>query len=234
MTISPLGDSALLVDFGDESSSAPELLDRALSVAAQLRRAKLRGVAEVTSAYQSVTVFLHLSDIDALPDIASHFERQIGQIVAPGQRVKTKGRLIEVPVCYGPEFALDEQRVTSATGLPFNSVVELHAAGEFIVACIGFMPGFPYLAGLPEALHLPRLPAPRARVPAGSVAVANGQAGIYPFESPGGWNIIGRTHLRLFDPGKTPPALLAPGDKVRFRKISREEFHHALASVEVR
>jgi inhibitor of KinA len=226
VTISPLGDSALLVDFSDESSSGRDLLDRALSAADRLSRAQLPGVDEVTSAYQSVAIFLDLAAIESHTGVplTSELERQITEIASTPGDVETERRLIEVPVCYDAEFALDAQRVASESGLSFNSVVQLHAATEFTVACIGFMPGFPYLAGLPDALRLPRLATPRTKVPGGSVAIANGQAGIYPFESPGGWNIIGRACLPLFDPAKMPPALLRAGDRVKFREISRQEF----------
>jgi inhibitor of KinA len=127
-------------------------------------------------------------------------------------------------VCYDLELALDLARIAEQTSLEQTQVIELHSSATYTTACIGFMPGFPFLAGLPAKLHLPRLATPRTRVPAGSVAIAAAQAGIYPFDSPGGWNVIGRTPLRLFDAHQNPPALLRPGDRVRFRSITREEF----------
>jgi inhibitor of KinA len=107
--------------------------------------------------------------------------------------------------------------------------VDLHSEAEYRVSCIGFVPGFPFLAGLPKELATPRRAAPRKEIPAGSVAIGGAQTGIYPLRSPGGWNLIGRTPLHLFDPEKTPPAFLRAGDRVRFRAITREEFE-ALAS----
>jgi inhibitor of KinA len=105
-----------------------------------------------------------------------------------------------------------------------GEVIRLHGAAEYRVACIGFVPGFPFLAGLPKGLATPRRDVPRKQIPPGSVGIGGAQTGIYPLRSPGGWNLIGRTPLRLFDPKKNPPALLRAGERVRFRKISRAEF----------
>ncbi len=114
--------------------------------------------------------------------------------------------------------------MATETGLSETEIISRHGAAVYRVACIGFMPGFPYLAGLPRELEVPRLPTPRTHVPAGSVAIAARQAGIYPLESPGGWNVIGRTPWCLFDPTANPPALLQAGDRVSFHAISRAQF----------
>ncbi len=220
MKISALGDSALLIDFADESSDPEALLQRALSAAERIDREQIGGIDDVTSAYKSVAVFLSPGQCDT-----SSISQQVSALLAPSDAAGTHpDRSIEVPVCYDEEFALDAERVAQETGLSFEKVIELHSSAQYLVACIGFMPGFPYLIGLPTELHLPRLPIPRTKVPAGSVAIAGAQAGIYPFESPGGWNIIGRTPLVLFDPTNPSPTALAPGNRLRFRKISRAEF----------
>jgi inhibitor of KinA len=219
MKISSLGDSALIVDFADDSSDGERLLSHALSVTMALERAKIPGVVEVTSSYQSVAIFFDPTRIE--PDM----EEKIRALVASaGDRAARKARRIEIPVCYDDEFALDLARVASQTLLTGEAVIALHSSSEYTVACVGFVPGFPFLAGLSEKLRVPRLESPRTKVPAGSIAIANAQAGIYPFESPGGWNVIGRTPLCLFDPNAEPPALLQPGDRVRFRRITRQEF----------
>jgi inhibitor of KinA len=137
---------------------------------------------------------------------------------------KVETRLIEVPVCYDEAFAPDLGRISRHAGLTAPQVVDLHWKSKYHVRCIGFTPGFPYLSGLPEILATPRHSAPRKEIAAGSVAIAGTQAGIYPIRSPGGWNVIGRTPLRLFNPEKDPPALLRAGDRVRFRAITRKEF----------
>ena len=133
-------------------------------------------------------------------------------------------RLLEVPVCYDPNYALDLEEVAEHCGLSPNEVVTRHVAGRYHVRCIGFTPGFPYLSGLPTILMTTRRATPRTAVPAGSVAIAGRQAGIYPLRSPGGWNVIGRTPLRLFDVTRKPAAFCAPGDRLRFVAITREEF----------
>jgi inhibitor of KinA len=219
MKIDSLGDSALIINLADEVSDSGKLLARALSAAATIEAAKLRGVIDVTSSYESVAVFFNLTQIE--PQI----EDKIRTLIASaGARVSKKKREVEIPICYDEDFALDIDRVAIHTSLTPDAIVALHCSAEYRVACIGFMPGFPFLAGLPQQLRVPRLESPRTKVPAGSVAIANAQAGVYPLESPGGWNVLGRTPLRLFRINQSPPTLLRPGDRVRFRKITRDEF----------
>jgi inhibitor of KinA len=138
-------------------------------------------------------------------------------------------REVELEVCYEPDLAPDLADVARRCGVSPDEVVALHAGAEYVVQCLGFAPGFPYLTGLPERLRVPRHDAPRPRVPAGSVAIAGAQAGVYPCETPGGWRVLGRTPRRLFDPGAEPPALLAPGDRVRFVPVSRGRFDRLVA-----
>jgi inhibitor of KinA len=219
MIFYPLGDSALTVDFADESTDRERLLARALSVAEALEGANIPGVTDVTSAYESVGLFFDPTGIER--DVE---EKIRASVASAGVRVSRKRRRIEIPVCYAADFALDLARVEAETNLSADTIIALHSSTEYTVACIGFVPGFPFLAGLPEKLRVPRLESPRTKVPAGSVAIANAQAGIYPFESPGGWNVIGRTPLRLFRVNENPPTLLGPGDRVRFRRITRAQF----------
>ena len=219
MKIDALGDSALIINLADEISDSSGLLARVLSAAATIERAKLPGVVDVTSSYESVAVFFDL------PQVERDIEDKIGALIASaGVRVSRKKRRVEIPVCYDEEFALDLDRVANHTSLTPDAIVTLHSSAEYTVACIGFMPGFPFLAGLPQQLRVPRLESPRTKVSAGSVAIANAQAGVYPLESPGGWNVLGRTPLQLFRVNETPPTLLRPGDCVQFRRITRAQF----------
>jgi KipI family sensor histidine kinase inhibitor len=133
-------------------------------------------------------------------------------------------RTVEIPVCYGGDFGPDLPDVARHTGLAAERVVELHAAADYLVYFVGFSTCFPYLGGLPPVLATPRLSAPRKHVPVGSVAIGGGQAGIYPLASPGGWRLIGRTSLRLFDPQGSPPPLLRMGDRVRFVPVPEGRF----------
>ena len=219
MKIEALGDSALIINLADEISDSSGLLARVLSAAATIEGAKLPGVVDVTSSYESVAVFFDL------PQVERDIEDKIGALIASaGVRVSRKKRRVEIPVCYDEEFALDLDRVANHTSLTPDAIVALHSSAEYTVACIGFMPGFPFLAGLPQPLHVPRLESPRTKVLAGSVAIANAQAGVYPLESPGGWNVLGRTPLQLFRVNESPPTLLRPGDCVQFCRITRAQF----------
>jgi inhibitor of KinA len=130
-----------------------------------------------------------------------------------------------IPVCYGGEFGPDLAEVAAHAGLDEGATSALHSGAKYRVHAVGFAPGFPYLAGLPGKLHIPRRATPRTRVPAGSIGIGGAQTGVYPLSTPGGWRLIGRTPLRLFRPeNETEPALLRPGDRVRFQAISPEEF----------
>ena len=219
MKIDALGDSALIINLADEISDSSALLARVLSAAATIEGAKLPGVVDVTSSYESVAVFFDLPHVE--PDV----EDKVRVLIASaGVRVSGKKRRVQIPVCYDEEFALDLDRVANHTSLTPDAIVTLHSSAEYTVACIGFMPGFPFLAGLPQQLRVPRLESPRTKVSAGSVAIANAQAGVYPLESPGGWNVLGRTPLQLFRLNENPPTLLRPGDCVQFRRITRAQF----------
>jgi KipI family sensor histidine kinase inhibitor len=169
---------------------------------------------DVVPAYASVGVFFDL-DVVAVEDVRAWLQRRIAQVPAASTQPHA-GRVVDIPVRYGGTDGPDLEAAALELGLTAAQLVERHAGGEYTVAMIGFAPGFPYLLGLDPALALPRLASPRARVAAGSVGIGGAQTGIYPTESPGGWRLIGRTPLQLFDPMRSPPTLLSPGDRVRF------------------
>lgn len=204
----PLGDRGLLVEFPPEVS--PESTARVLSVGASL--ATLPGVVEVVPAFRSVLV--------VYDPLAVSFGEMVGRTEECARRaVPTRldaGKLVEVPVKYGGAEGPDLEAVAESCGVPGSEVVRLHSEPTYLVYMLGFAPGYPYLGPLPAPLRLPRRSTPRARVPAGSVAIADQFAGIYPQETAGGWHLIGRTSLRLFDPLRSPAFLLEAGDRVRF------------------
>ena len=235
MEIIPLGDSALIVRVREQFEDAPEeTLDQVLHTLHRLCEAAIPGVVELASVYTSVAVFFDpivVAKASGRPDeIFDWLTTQIREVVngARGRRraraARSDMRLVEIPVCYAPEFAADLDDVARHAELSTKEVVDLHSTAEYRVACIGFVPGFSFLAGLPKKLATPRRDTPRKEIPPGSVGIGGGQTGIYPLRSPGGWNLIGRTPLKLFDPTKNPPALLRAGDRVRFRAITREDF----------
>src|SRR2546421_1633664 len=232
MEITPLGDSALLVrvveNFEDDPNDA---LNKVLKAKCSLEAAQIPGVVELAPAYTTVALFYNPARvIDAGASIENVFgwiEQRIRQALSnPGQaradRIETT--LVEIPVCYEQEFGFDLEGVARHAGVHWKEVVDLHCGAEYRVHCVGFTPGFPFLGGLPSKIATPRRDVPRKEIPAGSVAIGGKQTGIYPIKSPGGWNVIGRTPLRLFDPQRNPPAVFRAGDRVRFRSITREEF----------
>ena len=210
MTIRPASDRSLLVCFGQEISA--EALRRVVSLSRRL--GGIRGILNHHPAYSSVLV-----DFDPRLRERAEIEALLRELASEDGGDGAIERTVEIPVIYGGEYGADLEDVARHTGLPAERVVELHASAEYLVYFLGFSPGFPYLGGLPAELATPRLPAPRKLVPAGSVAIGGSQTGIYPVDSPGGWRIIGRTPLRLFDAEASPPALLAMGDRVRFVPI---------------
>jgi inhibitor of KinA len=231
MEITPLGDSALIVRVAENFEDAPdETLSAVLAVQRRLEDAQLPGVIEFAPAYTTVAVFfdsMRVAKAGAEPDrLFDWLAERIREALSDARDIhqKLESRLIEVPVCYEAEFAPDLDDVARHAGVQGKEVVDLHCCPEYRVHCVGFTPGFPFLGGLPAKLATPRRPIPRKEIPAGSVAIGGAQTGIYPIKSPGGWNVIGRTPLRLFDPAKNPPALLGAGDRVRFHAITREEF----------
>jgi len=232
MEIASVGDSALIVRVRDRFEDAPEdTLKEVLDVFRRLENARIPGVIELAPAYTTVAVFfdpVRVINATVEPNHASEcLTQKIRDALAGGKRKQIKqaaAPAIEIPVCYDPEFALDLDHVADHARMSPKEIVDLHSAAEYRVNCIGFTPGFPYLTGLPGKLATPRRATPRKEIPAGSVAIGGAQTGIYPQVSPGGWNVIGRTPLRLFDPQKDPPVLLRVGNRVRFRAITREEF----------
>jgi len=139
-------------------------------------------------------------------------------------RFEDSGRTVEVPVCYDLEFGLDLAEVSQRTSVSIHEIAKRHVKTEHWVLMVGFSPGQPYIGGLDPKLSVPRRATPRTRMPMGSVAIANAQTAVYPYETPGGWSVIGRTPLTVFDPARDPASLFAPGDRVRFIAISRTDF----------
>jgi KipI family sensor histidine kinase inhibitor len=221
------GDRALRLSFGEGISD--DVFARVRRAWSRIRASAIEGLVDATPAYATLLLTFDATALDpaeAERTVLAALSRETAEESAPPREVT-------LPVRYGDSFGPDLASVASACGLPPDEVVRLHAGATYEVRFLGFSPGFPYLAGLPERLETPRLDRPRLRVPAGSVAIAGKQAGIYPQETPGGWRLLGRTPQRLFDPQRAAagaaPALLAMGDRVRFRPVSEAEFR-ALAA----
>ena len=221
-TIFPLGDAALLIDFG--TAIDEEVSRKVLGLYHQLQAAAYPAITGLVPAYNSLTVHY---DVTALSGSGhSPFER-LARWIGSLDRVseESPGRLHTIPVCYSSSFAPDLASLAQSCGLAEQEVIERHSSATYRVYMIGFLPGFAYLGSVDEAIAAPRHAAPRA-VAAGSVGIAGRQTGIYPLASPGGWQVIGRTPLAVFRPQNEEPALLAPGDTVKFYSISEDEFAH--------
>ncbi|MBV8334427.1 MAG: 5-oxoprolinase subunit PxpB [Alphaproteobacteria bacterium] len=211
------GDRALVVEFGDRVDRA--LSEAVLQLAASIRSNGLSGVIETVPTFRSLMVYY-----DPLVTGRDELEPAITRLIDRGPGPRAAGMLWRIPVCYEGEFAPDLADVVQLTGLTASEVVSRHTGMQYHVYMLGFLPGFPYLGDLATELALPRRADPRLRVPAGSVAIATSLTAIYPYESPGGWHLIGTTPIRLFDFKRARPALLTPGDTVIFEPIDAAAF----------
>ena len=219
------GDTALVVEFGDRVDRG--VSDSVLNLSACVRASSIPGVTETVPTYRSLMVHYDPLATDSVSVVAA-----IEKLLGAGGSESPQAKLWRIPACYAASHAPDLDDVAQRSGLTTDEVVKHHAQTLFHVYMVGFVPGFPYMGDLPEALVLRRRTDPRVKVPAGSIATAMGQTAIYPVESPGGWHLIGATPVRLFDPGSPRPALLAPGDKVRFDPVSAAELERIAAAVE--
>jgi inhibitor of KinA len=215
----PFGDTALLVEFGEAISL--EVNRRVIALNDAILKAKLREVEELVPTYRSLLVRYNplMTSYERLSLRIKEIEQTLTELTT-----RVEGSRVTVPVVYGGEYGPDLKSVARCHGLTQKNVVKLHSERDYRVYMIGFVAGFPYLGEVADEIATPRLETPRLRVPAGSVGIAEKQTGIYPCDAPGGWQIIGRTPMRLFNPRRQPPATLRAGDTVRFEPISKNEF----------
>jgi KipI family sensor histidine kinase inhibitor len=218
MRVEPASDSALFISFGDAISL--ETHRRVISLFQALEGLRDPRIRNLHPAYSSVLI-----DFDPLQLTHDELEKLLTPLLLEFDSSNLdKDFPIEIPVCYEPEFAPDLSTISAQSRLTEDQVIAMHCGGDYYVCFLGFSPGFAYLGGLPNQLYVPRLITPRKHAYAGSVGLAGAQTGIYPNDSPGGWQLIGRTPLRMFDGSNDPPSRLQPGDRVRFRRIERAEF----------
>ena len=211
-----------MVEFENVVSIEVNSLVRTLGLA--LESARVPGLIEVVPTYRSLGV-----QFDPLATSGAVLQGQIEGVLAQMNPANLPPpRLVELPTVYGGEYGPDLPFVAEHADLPEAEVIRLHSEATYHVYMIGFSAGFAYLGGLPERLHTPRLPSPRTRTPKGSVAIGGSQTGAYPADTPGGWRIIGRTPVELFDPRREPPTPMLPGDQVRFVPIGPAEYLRAL------
>ncbi|HET7695068.1 MAG TPA: 5-oxoprolinase subunit PxpB [Vicinamibacterales bacterium] len=214
------GDSAWIIELPERIDAAVNT--RAIRIARAVQEAGLP-ITDVVVGYRSVMVY-----IDPLAEGASGVERRLQEIAADAEESDAApGALLEVPVCYDGPYGPDLPDIARFAQCSIEEVIERHLALPYRVFVVGFVPGFAYMASVDPRIAAPRRPSPRLKVPAGSVAIAAGQTGIYPAETPGGWSLIGRCPIRPYDPGRAEPFLFHPGDTVRFARITEAAYRAA-------
>jgi inhibitor of KinA len=227
-TFFPAGDRAVCIEVGDEISV--EVNARVRTLEYLIQQKGVTGVVECVPTFRSLLVYYD--------PLVTGYETLVGTVEAlfaqPGGVALPPARHVELPCCYDPELGLDLKAAAERLTLPAEEVVRLHTSATYHLYFIGFTPGLPYMTGMPERIHLPRLVTPRTKVPAGSVGIGGIQCCIYSVESPGGYWILGRTPLALYDPGAQEPVLLRAGDRIHFRPVDSREFHSIAASVAAR
>ena len=212
-------DQAITIEFAAEINEATNMQVIALQHA--IESSPIKGFIEAVPAYGSLTVYFNEQvSASTVRSWLSDLSAQISDT-----SLATEGKQISIPVCYDPSLGIDLPWVSSHLNLSLEEIISLHTSVVYRVYMIGFIPGFPYMGTLPSALEVPRKQTPSIKIPAGSVAIAGKQTGIYPAEVPGGWQVIGRTPLRMFDPTKSPCSFLNAGDIVQFKPITLETFN---------
>ena len=212
-----MGDSALMVIAGDSISL--EINEKVRSMTALIKTQEWPGIREIVPTYTSFVIHFDpiLFSMEGLKECVQ------GIWSSDFTLKESSARTVLIPTRYGSEYGPDLRSVSELTNLSIEEIITIHSTTEYLVYALGFSPGFPYLGGLNSKIHCPRLESPRISVPQGSVAIADSQTGVYPVESPGGWRLIGRTPLSMFDPNRPDPSLVIPGDYIRFLPIDSDE-----------
>ena len=219
------GDSSVLIVFGDAIST--EINQRITATVKLIKEQRIEGIVDMIPAFASLLI-----NYNPLVISYSALRRRLERIL----RMEIRGeaaakRVYEIPVCYGGEFGPDLDQIAAHAGLTPQEVVDIHSSRDYLIYMLGFLPGFCYLGGLDERIHTPRLSSPRLRIPSGSVGIGGSQTGIYPMDSPGGWQLMGMTPVKTYDPQRETPILVQAGDYIRFRPVDRAEYDAIAAQV---
>lgn len=219
ISLVPRGDKSIQIVFGDEISE--EINEEIRKFIYALETEKIEGVSEWIPTYRHLNVIYNPEEFyyEEIADKLYKIMEKLAQIEAP------QAENVRIPVFYGGHYGPDLKNVASHTGLSEEEIINLHSAKKYLIYMLGFTPGFPYLGGMDERIATPRLKEPREKIWAGSVGIAGTQTGIYPIESPGGWQIIGRTPLKLFDPQRKPEILLRTGDYITFYPADPDKYY---------
>ena len=216
--ISTAGDSALLIEFGQEIS--PEINARITAFVHLLKAQHIEGVQDMIPAFTSLLINYDPRVVN-YKSLTKRLQKLLKLDV---NEEASASRVFEIPVCYGGEYGPDIENIAKHAGLTEEEVIEIHSSKDYLIYMLGFLPGFSYLGGLDERIHTPRLANPRIRIPAGSVGIGGSQTGIYPLDSPGGWQLLGMTPVKTYDPEREDPILFEAGNYIRFVPVSEEEY----------
>jgi inhibitor of KinA len=232
--IFPLGDQAVSLEFNVDVID-PAIHHHLVAIKAWIEQNRFHGLLDIILGYHSVTITYDFFQLVKSNGQTSGFafvkdQLELAHSQSSQQRLKISSRQISVPVCYNSKFGFDGDTVCGKKNISRDELIRLHTSKSYDVYLIGFLPGFPYMGFVDPQIEVPRHQTPRQNVPAGSVGVAGKQTGIYPFDSPGGWQIIGRTPLRLFNASESPPVIFEIGDTVSFYSIDEDEFEQIQAS----
>ena len=223
MKILPCGDAAVTVEFGNEIS--PEIGAMVRAFRNNVEKSRIKGIIELIPTFRSVTVCYDPCIINY-----AKLTKKLTKLAPTGNEgASSGGRIFVIPVCYDGDFGCDLESVAEFTGLDREEIIKRHTAPDYQIYMLGFLPGFPYLGGLDKTIAAPRLESPRKEIPAGAVGIGGEQTGIYPLVSPGGWRLIGRTPVKVYDPNRAEPVLYAAGDYIRFKRIDMAEYEKIAA-----
>lgn len=212
------GDSSLLLQFGNAID--PEINARIAATVQMMKEQHIEGVVDLIPAFCSLLINYDPRVI-SYGEMRRRMEKILSVEIAAGARKK---KIYEIPVCYGGELGPDLATIAEHAGLTEQEVIDIHSSSDYLIYMLGFLPGFTYLGGLDERIHTPRLANPRIRIPAGSVGIGGSQTGIYPMDSPGGWQLMGMTPVKTYDPEREIPILVEAGDYIRFVPIDRDAY----------
>ncbi|MDP0493639.1 MAG: 5-oxoprolinase subunit PxpB [Fusobacterium sp. JB021] len=213
------GDSSLVIELGNEIS--PIINFKLKKITEFLDNANIKGIKDLLPTYRSIIVYYNplivsFEEIKEIVEINCNFEHENTENI--------EKEIVEIPVVYGGEYGPDLENIAAHNNLTTEEVIKIHTSGEYLVYMLGFTPGFPYLGGMDKKIATPRLKEPRTKIPAGSVGIAGEQTGVYPIESPGGWQLLGRSPLDFFNPNSEKPFLLKAGQYIKFVAITEEEY----------
>ena len=220
------GDSSILIQFGNVID--PDINAKIAATVQLMKEQHIEGVVDIIPAFCSLLINYDPRVI-SYDEMKTRMEKILSVEIAAGARKK---KVYEIPVCYGGEFGPDLSTIAEHAGLSEQEVINIHSSTDYLIYMLGFLPGFTYLGGLDERIHTPRLANPRIRIPAGSVGIGGSQTGIYPMDSPGGWQLMGMTPVKTYDPDREVPILVEAGDYIRFIPVDRAEYDRIKEEVE--